>query len=177
MTTIRSYYHLEIPKRGPHCFRGSEAFQPKEKYHSLLLEGEEGQFCRQDFCLKCWEAVSAEEAPEAMVTSWQGTVPAEIEKVDEFLSRDQKAMALLKEMIAEDTPENRQYGFILALYLARKRHIAMRKEITLNDGQKALLYEVMETEEMLCVRKLDLPHLEIDKIQKALAVKLRIPKG
>lgn len=177
MTTTRAYYHLEIPKRAAECHQGKELFQPKEKYHSLLLKVDEEDFCRRDFCLKCWEEVMKKALPEETVTSWQGTVPAALEKKDEFLSRDEKALSLLKEKITDETTENRQQAFILALYLARKRHLALRKEITLKDGLQALLYEVAETEEMLCVRKLDLPHLEIENIQKALASALRIPKG
>lgn len=170
MTTRRSYFQLEIAKRAPQCAACSEAFQPKQKYYSQILEKDEGELFRRDFCIKCWDSVYGK---EQIITAWQGVVPIELEKKDEFLSRDQKAMALIKEMIADDTPENRQYAFILGLYLARKRHISLRKEVALKDGRKALLYEVLETEEMLSVPKMELSHLEIETIQKALAPKLK----
>jgi len=62
-------------------------------------------------------------------------------------------------------------AFVLAIYLERKRLLFFRREIE-QEGHSMNLYEVAETEEMLCVKKVPLSALQIDKVQRELAKKL-----
>jgi len=168
-----AYFPIEIPSRSALCAGCGARFEPCAHYTSVLHEEKEAVLSRQDFCTAC--RAKAEE--KRGVTSWKGRVPEKIVEEDPFQSRDEKALALLKESATEEEQgERQQEAFILALYLARKRQLALRKELE-RKGERIFLYEVVETEEMIPVRQFKLTQLQTENIQAVLARKLKVNRG
>lgn len=168
-------FHIEIPKRSSICVQCKKSFFSGMEFHSLLKEGiEEGIYTRQDYCVFCWEKVSQQMTLEDIRTTWKSKVPAKKAISDLPRQRDARAMYLLKEALLHNYIENVAEAFVLTMYLARKRLIYFRKDLILEDGQEASIYEVAQTEEMLCVRKVPLSTLHIDKIQSELASKFKL---
>lgn len=165
-------FQIEIPRRAACCLKGQEEFQPGMEFYSILIEGEEkGRYQRHDYCAPCWNLIDVQTRYPQLVSHWKSRVPAK-KLVDELpKQRDARVLALLKEAILHDRSHDE--AFVLALYLARKRLIALRQEMTLPDGKPGSLYEVLETEDMLCVPRMRLSELEVEKIQHSLAEQLK----
>lgn len=169
-----SIFKIEIPKRNSLCAQGQEPFTSDMEFYSVLRDGvEEGVYIREDYCLKCWEKLSAENTLENIRSTWKSKVPVKKEVSELPKERDARAMYLLKEALLRQEPDDIAEAFILAMYLARKRIIYFRRDLVLADGQNASIYEVSQTEEMLCIPKMALSVLQIEKVQRALAVKFK----
>lgn len=169
--TVKSAFQIEIPKRGNLCHFGKELLVPGSDIYSTLREGaNEGSYERQDFCQSCWEKLLRENNSDFRI-SWRSRIPLKKGVSDLPKQRDARAMYLLKEALKCNEADDHAEAFILALYLARKRIIYFRQDLVLEDGHPASIYEIAETEEMLCIRKMSLSSLEVDKIQQRLARK------
>lgn len=167
-------FHIEIPKRSAMCTHCQKFFTPGMEFHSILKEGtEEGVYIRQDYCLACWDSLTKQMTYEDVRTTWKSKIPAKKDVSDLPRQRDARAMYLLKEALLRDGVENYAEAFVLTMYLARKRLIYFRRDLILGDGQEASIYEVAQSEETLCVRKVPLSTLQIDKIQSELASKFK----
>jgi len=167
---VRAGFQIDIPKGANCCSKGNEPLEPGAQYHSVLSDGEGEETLRHDYCVACWTAL--EQAPEGH-THWIGKVPAKKEK-REPLNRDDQAFELLRCALDSAEPEAKSEAFVLALYLARRRILAMRKEKASDEGSLQL-YEVMASGEMLAVPRIDLSHLQVEAIQKAIAKKMKGP--
>lgn len=168
---MKSYFQIEVPKRANACFKGQETLVPGSDYFSLLLEHPELGLIRQDFCLACWNKTLIN---DAVKLHWKAKVPHK--KAVVMLSaqdRDERIMEVFRELLAEKTEKSHTEAFILALYLARRKIIYLRQEQLQPDGSTLLLYEVADTEEMLCLKKVILSEIQIEKVQQEIARKLK----
>jgi hypothetical protein len=162
-------FKLDIPRRGRTCSHGEERFETDDEYHSVLIDQEE-EIVRRDFCAKCWQEVGTSQ-DIAGHTHWKGKVPEKrVEKMLD-LSRDEKALELLKEALESEESGAEEEAFVLGLYLERRRLISRRKEVP-RDGALFALYEVLATEEMLTVKTIPLSQLAVKGIQARIAEKL-----
>lgn len=161
---------IEIPKRASHCFKGGELLNQGDSYYSALILGQnEHVYQRQDYCLTCWKECG--QSIPAMASSWKSIVPKKKEKSELPKRRDDRALYLLKEALANLEAEGaKEEAFVLSLYLARRRLIAVRQEL-MKEGKPFSLYEVAETEEMFCIPKISLSELKIEKVQQELSKK------
>lgn len=161
---------IEIPRRNTTCDLGQEPFVQGMDYYSILQENQEDKtgLIRKDFCAACWEKSERRH----IHSHWKGKVPNK--QVEARERRDTKSWALemLKEALLKDDEDSQAEAFILALYLARKRHLFLRQELVRETGEVFFLYEVSFSEEMLAVKKMDLAKLQTAKIQQELAHKL-----
>ena len=172
MTLKTSPFQIEIPRRAACCAQGGEPFQKGCEYYSTLVEGaDEGQYERRDYCLKCAVEMLKENAFENVRSLWKSAIPPQKVPSDLPKQREAQALVLLKEALSNHGADAYAEAFVLALYLARRRRIFLRQEITLQDGKNGLIYEVAETEEMLCIPKIALSDLQVEKIQSELAKK------
>lgn len=146
---------LKIPRRNGACHAGGEPFTPGMEFTSHLYEAEKGEMVRKDFCTACSPAEK-----EGSLGRWKGKVPHPKEKKLP-VERNARALELLKLALEEKADSE---AFVLALYLARARLIALRQEL-----KEQSVYEVLATEEMLAVPRMQLSSLEIEKIQMRLA--------
>jgi hypothetical protein len=167
-------FQVEIPKRAAACHKGGETLEPGQEYFSLLAEGEvQGTYLRNDFCRACWDAMGNTPQTIHGAGSWRSTVPQGKMASDLPKKKDDRALFLLKEALNHQTPENIPEAFVLSLYLARRRLLAMRHEMIQPQRGAFSIYEVLETEEMLCVPKLSLSELQVEKLQLELAKKFK----
>ena len=132
-----------------------------------------GRSLRQDFCQACWEKSVRAETLKSGKTHWKSKVITKKKDPITAQNRDERVLELLKELIGLDSEEARQESFMLALFLARRRIVALRQEVQQDDGSLAQLYEVGDTEEMLCVKKYPLAALNVQVIQAEIAKKLK----
>jgi hypothetical protein len=165
-------FQLEIPKRSLHCFNGGELLHPGTEYYSALFRGENENVChRHDYCLACWNKSDCH-SEVGQISSWKSVVPQKKDGSDLPKKRDERALYLLKKALCE--PENNHSiaeAFVLALYLARRRLIVLRQEMIMEGKPPLCIYEVRDTEEMVCVPKIPISELEIEKLQMELAKK------
>ncbi|MCE5317837.1 MAG: hypothetical protein LLG04_10855 [Parachlamydia sp.] len=159
---------IDIPRRAQVCALGNESLGEGTQYYSALEEGPDRQVQRRDYCAACWEKVSS----KGHRAFWKSKVllkgcKKEAPKAVDF---SRYAFLLLKEALHADTEESREEAFVLALYLARKRQLILRN-IMDRGGEIYDLYEVVATEEMLAVKKMDLSTLKTEKVQDNLAKK------
>jgi hypothetical protein len=162
-------FAMTIPKRGTHCVKGGELLSAGTEYHSILVEEGSGEIQRQDYCDLCWKEVGMAASEQAR-SSWRSRVPSRKEVLDKtaLLDRDARALHILREILDSPTVADLEEAFVLALYLARRRQIALRGQLAMADGGQAQLYEVVATEEMLTVRRVALSQLQIERIQEKL---------
>jgi len=168
---MKPYFQIEVPKRATVCSKGQETLVPGADYFSLLLEDPEEGLVRQDFCSACWDKAFL---TDAVKLHWKAKVPHKKNVV--MLSaqdRDERVMEVFRELLAEKTEQSNTEAFILALYLARRKMIYLRQEQLQADGSVLLLYEVADTEEMLCLKKIALSEMQIEKVQHEIARKLK----
>jgi hypothetical protein len=175
---LKTFIQKEIPKRKPTCSIGQEPFLKGMDYYSYIEEDEKGKWLRNDFCSPCWEKFSLQKKnndQQSKVNYWKSKI-CEKPFSKEPLSFNEKALKLLATAILLDSQESNEEAFILALYLARNKKLAMRKEIDCLEGTAKkcfIIYEVLATEELLLVPKLQLSQLQVEKTREILALKLK----
>ena len=154
---------LAIPPRSRRCCVEQEDFYPGGEYYSLLeMEGVE-EYRRRDFCPACW----SKEDFNPRKIFWRSRVPAK-EHQPETVEQDKEALIFLRELL--ESGQEAQ-AFVLALFLARNRLLRLLKEV-----HELHLYEVVDTEEILCVKKVALSTIQVEEVRKALADKFKKDK-
>jgi hypothetical protein len=145
-----------IPPRSRRCYKNEEDFYPGGEYYSLLESIKEG-YKRSDFCPNCWQSESS-----SGKIFWKSRIPEK----EPSSQRYPEALSFLKTLIQTDQESSQ--AFILALFLARNRLLRYLKEVQEND-EIMLLYEVLETEEILCIKKVELSAIQAEEVRKALS--------
>ena len=165
-------FQIEIPKRATSCIKGGELLAQGMEYYSTLVRGDgEEDFQRHDYCPACWEKANQ----TMQSSSWKSVVPFKKDGSELPKRRDERALYLLKEVLRDKENENSALeAFVLSLYLARRRLIFFRQEMKKRDNKTVSIYEVAETEEMLCIPKFEISELPIEKIQLELAKKFKV---
>lgn len=162
---------FDIPPRSRRCHSGQEEFIQGVEYMSLLEEVNEESFSRKDFCLPCWKKLFQE--GETLILGhvhWRSSVPVKITSSQTALRRNEMALQLLRVMVENEVSENASEAFVLALLLARSKKLQLRQEIFRED-RSILLFEVIGTEEMIGIPKVNLSTIETEKVQRTLAHK------
>ena len=181
---MNSLVQLHIPKRQKQCADQGEPLLPGMEIYSLLLDsGDERQLARRDFCSACWSAkrLEASARPDSR-GYWKSKI--EVKKAIEGSSRIDRAITLLKELLRSlefekgESVNEQQFldkegeVFVLSLFLARAKALALRQEFEKN-GLSYQLFEILRNEEFITVKVVRLSHLEIDRLQKSLASQLQ----
>ncbi len=154
-------FQILIPKRANQCAKGEAKFEPGDAYYSLVLENENEEQERFDYCTRCWKEVERKGG-----VHWRGKVPKRKEKAKYAdLSRDERAMALFRDALSEQRDDE---AFVLGLYLSRQRRLLVRKIVK---GQQ--LYEIASSEEVVGVPILELSTQQVEEVQQRLAEKMK----
>lgn len=158
---------IEIPRRSHRCQDGGEEFTPGMEYFSLISEEPSKGYQRFDYCPECWE-----KNKEKPGIHWKSKIPekANMAQDEQFKSRNEKALYLLKEALKGDSNELRNEAFVLGLLLNRCKVLVARQQL---EEEKMTLYEVISSEEMLCVPKVELSQIQTESLQNDLAQKLK----
>lgn len=151
-----------IPKRTSLCCGCGQTFLPESEYFSFLVMGEKG-WQRQDDCPMCWKKLKEKRKEEGV--EWKGKIPRkEIKKG----TPDERANTLFQELCKEQDSDNQKLAYVLALYLERKKQLALRGSL-----KNKLCFEHQETGEGYAIEKLSLGKEELDQIVTTLIEKLR----
>jgi len=137
--------------------------------YSWLHENNEHQIGRNDYCAACWQEIQLEvcSKPESK-GYWKSKI--ESKKVSPASSRVGRALQLLREL-KNNSESSAEELFVLCLFLAHARQLALRQEF-LQEGVSYQLYEIVRQEEFITVKTLRLEPTQIEAIQKSLALKL-----
>jgi len=169
---MSSQIQINIPKRGKICIAGQEVLSPGMEYFSLLIENKTDGIERQDFCAVCWNKSNVEQEKKTFQKHWKSKVPTKRQAIVP-LNRDEQILSLLKSTLQGTNLKDLEMSFVLALYLARKRFMLLRKEIKQENKTVLQFYEIPETEEMILVQKIELSGLQIEQIQLQIAKNLK----
>lgn len=158
---MSSVFQIEIPRRSRNCHSCTKPFSDGDVYMSVLLNDDQVEFARCDYCENCYQQVHAQEKPPIM---WKGNAICISSKRKEPPDQKERLINLLRETLAN--PDEADEAFVIALYLARKRTLIFRHEIQLQDGRVQWVYEASATEEMFSVPKVPLEKLQdLEKLQ------------
>lgn len=165
---MNSLVQIEIPKRKTVCAGQGEKLLPGMHVYSLIVEEQnKSTLARHDFCSSCWSQVKLKEG------EYRGYWRSKIEqrKASGDSSLQLRALKLLREFV--ENPENKEeHIFILSLFLARAKIMALRQEFQ-QEGATYQLYEVLNQEEFFTIKMIQLSQLEIETLQKSLSEQLR----
>ncbi|MFT5317903.1 MAG: hypothetical protein ACI8RA_001162 [Chlamydiales bacterium] len=157
---------IVIPRRAGACLKCGESMEESVEYYSIL-DSSEDYPQRFDYCIPCWgKGAKAESAGDSR-TYWKSKVPLKKTRQEVTLTKDEKALELLEELVSSVQSEDANLAFVLALYLVRRKKIVKRKDV-----KEVTIYEVLETEEIIAVKKVDVTVLPIVDIQKQIDLKL-----
>lgn len=145
------YSLYEIPRRSRLCVQCCSSFAPGAVYYSSLSES----FERSDYCFNCFQ-----DQEEKGSIFWKAAIP---EKVKVQTKQAERALELLRNIYREEEG----MASILALYLQRQKLIIRRQEV-----EEATLYEVVETEEILSIKKVDPSQLDVESLQSEISKRL-----
>ncbi len=160
---------FQIPPRCNTCLECLAPLATKGRfYFSRLVNG-----TRQDFCLSCWNDDSKALKENVSNCHWKAEFPVKKEIPSIPQTKQQNALSLLKSLLNSPAEETFLEARILALYLARKRVLAFRRDFD-EEGIRYSLFEVNATEEMLIVRKVPLAKANLLELQQTIATKLKM---
>lgn len=168
---MKTFYGMEIPKRNSKCTEGELFLDGEEIYSNLLFENE--SFIRQDYCKNCWSKLTEQQKNMPSLTQWKSIFLKKEDDKNIFLNREQKILSLFKDKAANDSIESQQEAYILALYLLRKKIIFCRKEFSNENNELFFLLEIAETEEHIIIKKFLNHDLNIQLLQKKIALVLK----
>ncbi len=163
---IKSKPKWEIPSRARTCSKGLESLSPDSSYYSLLIQDAEGAYERRDYCLTCWQNELSSGNIPTKSTHWKALVPPRNIKPTSK-DRAERALDLLRETLISDYPNSQAEAFLLGLFLQRMRIAAARQEIQ-REGVECILYEVLETGEVITVPKVSLSDFNVADLEKKL---------
>lgn len=168
----------------PRCHRCGRAFADREKLVSRLLFSPAAGYAREDFCAGCWPyraetplSVPAAPdqsllpAPAIQISDWAAVFRAPPAKPEEPLKRE-TAETLLRRLMEDPDPAQRDVVFILAVMLERRR-IFVEREVRLQpDGRKIRLYEHRKTGESFVIPDPGLRLADLAPLQEQVAALL-----
>ncbi len=159
---------LKIPRRHHKCQVGGETFEPGSSYHSILFEASNDEFERKDICIKCSE--ESQDHLEGACTHWFSQIPEKHELDARGKSQVERSMTYLQQCMEDSQDEK---ALLVAMLLTRRKVLKLCQELTKDNGETFLLYEVVETEEILPVKKVDLSSVNLDQMQNELTEALK----
>jgi hypothetical protein len=159
---------LEIPRHCNNCLDCQAVLAPGSAYYSMLVKTD-----RLDYCYLCWHDESKAISSRPSTCYWKGSIPMRKASAKPSLTKQERALEQLKSMLLDPTPENSSQALLLALFLVRRRFLVFRRDFVDESGEVYSLFEVVETEEMLPVKKVPLVNLDLVGLQAAIAEKLQ----
>ena len=150
----------DIKPRGNICTKCQAVFADKQPYFSMLQPGQE-KFERQDYCEACWPEIKRGDLPYSM---WRGVYRMPPPVAEEPLKKE-TAESLLRKLIEEADPAQKNVIFILAVMLERKKIIVERDFRKNEDGSWTRVYEHRKTGETFLIADPRLTLNELEKVQ------------
>ncbi len=143
----------EIKSRAHACARTEREFIPGETFYTLLIREGDG-FRREDLCEEAWAARNDNIQPFSF---WRSKYEPPVPRAPEAAMPRDDVEGLLRRLVAENQPADKNARYILALMLERKR---MLRPIESGDADM-LVYEHIVTGETIVLEN---PHLSFEQI-------------
>jgi hypothetical protein len=156
----------EIRPRGHKCTRTGKQFVEGELIYTLLFQ-EHSSFRREDLSEQAWQSLQDTVQPFSF---WRSTYEAPPAPPPEPVRR-QTGENLLRRLLRENRPEDSRARYILALMLERKK-VLRQVDIQRSEDGRLLIYEHLETGEVLVIADPLLHLSEIESVQKEVAARL-----
>ncbi|MBB65564.1 MAG: hypothetical protein CMO81_10935 [Waddliaceae bacterium] len=171
--SAKTAFQYLVPRRSMECCHGQETFEPGMRYYSTVVPDEENDYRRLDYCEACWQAHGQEACHDSSQGFWVNKVPIKIEPKPP-IDRVERALELLKEYtsIEEMDEETATLAFFIAVFLAHRRRLSLRKEITKNQTLFSV-YENPQTEDTFVLKQVDLSKVDLESVQVKIAAKMR----
>ncbi len=119
------------------------------------------------FCAGCWEKMQKEKHLPVNRGYWKSKIESKRALVS---SRVERALVLLRDLL-KASPLDEAEIYVLSLFLAHARQVALRQEYLEGDSTYQL-YEILGLEEYFTIKVLNLTSFQIEMIQKSFAGKL-----
>src|SRR5947209_17725679 len=156
-----------IKHRANECARTQRPFEPGEQFYTLLFREGDG-FRREDLSEEAWAARNENIRPFSFwKTRYEPPPPAPAEPVAK-----ETAEELLRRLLAQNDPANRNAVFILAAMLERKRVLRPIANDE-NSDHSLSVYEHRESGEVFLVPRLQLKLDQLDQVQSEVAALLQ----
>jgi len=149
-----------IKHRADVCARTQRPFEPGEQFYTLLFREGDG-FRREDLSEEAWTQRNENIRPFSFWKSRYEPPPAIL---PEPLARE-NAEELLRRLLAENNPANRNACYVLAVMLERKRILKQVKTEQTEDPP-VLIYEHAKTGDVFLVPDARLRLDEIEHVQE-----------
>ncbi len=114
------------------CIACEKQFNEGEEYFAAIFEGPE-QFLRKEFCAACWAGDTGREAAEGSYSHWKVRVPEKPAERKHKLDV-RAASTFFRRLAGSDEPHKRDFAYLLALLLMRKKVLVQRE--TTRNGEK-----------------------------------------
>jgi len=167
-----------IQSRSKVCVGCEQVFLDGQWYH-CLLEFDEEEVVRKDYCDGCWEQIQPRQKSSTdFISYWRGLIkfkPA-VEKPE--VLRKQTAEELLRKYLHARQPAEKNFCYILALMLERKK-ILIHKDTVLKEGLagQLFIYEHSRTQEVFVVENPGLALDDLDDVQQQVKELLETEEG
>ncbi|MCE5327651.1 MAG: hypothetical protein LLG01_14695 [Planctomycetaceae bacterium] len=122
----------KIAKTEALCRNCQAAIGPGEELVAAVRE-QDGEFLREDYCLKCLDAVPSAPQPDVYAV-WRTKVPAATEKKKRLLVDDSVLLSFFQRLDGSDDPVKIDFRYVLALVLMRKKLLAYDRSRRVEGG-------------------------------------------
>lgn len=166
-----------IQKRSTLCTGCQSPFEDKASCHTILSI-DKNTYRRQDLCHACWSSAGGQTLREkaGVISYWEGTFDPPPPPPPDPLPRE-NAESLLRKMMEDPTPEQREARYLLAVMLERKR-ILRHRETQLQPGNedgkasRIMIYEHLKTHEVFMIPDPELSMEQLPAIQSRVSAML-----
>lgn len=145
----------EMPRRSEHCAACQHTFEIGDIIQACLVETPAG-YDRRDYCERC--EVPAE--PRVGLWKTRRRAPASRKSSTAF---DRQATLDFFRRLAPDTPEKRQFQFVLALLLWRKKALTFETSRSSDEGE-IWRFAVAKSDETFDLLRPDLDEQRMDEL-------------
>jgi hypothetical protein len=148
----------EISRASGQCLLCQRFLEPGQEFMATVREVDEG-FCREDYCLPCWESRQDGDAGERFGV-WRARVPQPQEK-RKLLVDDPLIINFFERLDGAEAPVKIAYRFVLALVLMRKKLLVYDGMKRTDDGREIWRMRFKGTQD---THEVVDPHMDEDRI-------------
>ena len=146
----------DIAKTSLTCAECEREFAEEEKIFSALYD-EPASIVRRDYCDACWQRQGA----DLIFSFWQTRIPRRDAPVRRFVD-DEIVLDLFRRLDGRNDPQKRNFRYVLALLLMRKKALKFTEFRRSEDGDALVLCDRLNE----CEHIVADPHLSEEQIQK-----------
>ncbi len=145
----------EIRKPSRECASCNAQFDENAEVHSALFD-KTTEFERVDYCANCWQQLER----DGIFSYWKTCIPPREGPTRQVVDHE-VVMNFFRRLADATEPVKRNFRYVLALLLMRKKHLKFRDVVREDGGEFLVLYDPAEGQE----RRVYNPQLTEEEIQ------------